>query len=126
MKMLIVLDTNFLIYAVRYKIDIKSELERIANFTYEVVVPSQVFKELQWISKRKIKAKGKDREAAAVALLLIKDFKIIETHAESVDNACLELAEGNCLATLDADLRKRFKKGKILVIKQKKYLSFIR
>ncbi len=121
---LIALDTNFLLYAAKYKIDIVSELDRICDFSYKMVLPEQVLKELKGISTS---GKGKDREAALLALQITNNFGIQKIDAKSADDALLMLASGNVLATMDKELRKRFKKGKsarVIAIRQKKYLIF--
>ena len=121
---LIALDTNFLLYAAKYKIDIVSELDRICDFSYNMVLPEQVLKELMEISTS---GKGKDREAALLALQLANNFEIRKIDEKSADDALLKLASRNVLATMDKELRKRFKKGKgarVIAIRQKKYLIF--
>ena len=42
----IILDTNFLIYCVKYKIDFFSEIDRICNFNYKLSVLSSTIDEL--------------------------------------------------------------------------------
>ena len=121
---LIVLDANFLLYSAKFKIDIEAELERICDFSYELVVPEQVINELTKIGET---GKGKDRDAALLALQIASRFEIRKIEARNADEALLKLASGNVLATMDKVLRKRFKKGKsarVLAIRQKKYLIF--
>ncbi|HIH33761.1 MAG TPA: hypothetical protein HA282_05205 [Nanoarchaeota archaeon] len=145
---IIILDTNFLVYSAKYKIDIERECERLLDEGFELIVSLPVITELKVLQKE---AELKDREAAALALELVKRFKIVKTGAKRADDACLELAlfpsseslgytargrehgagraeVEKVLATMDKALRKRFKKGKkgrFLVIKQKKYLALI-
>ena len=54
--MKIILDTNFLIYCAKDKLDYESEIEKIINDNYELVVPKQVVIELE-----KIKNKEKEK-----------------------------------------------------------------
>ena len=120
----IVLDTNFLIYVAKCKLDLEEELDRICEFTYKIVLPHQVIDELNELTST---GKGKDKEAAALALQISKDFEIKKVTAKSADDAVLALSVGNVIATMDKELRKRFKnakKGKILSIRQRKHLSF--
>ncbi|MBU2496481.1 MAG: ribonuclease VapC [Nanoarchaeota archaeon] len=122
---LIVLDTNFLIYCAKYKVDFETEIDRICDFKYKIVLPKQVVNELNELSKNAIKSK--DREAASLALQIIKNFEIKKIDAKNADEAILKL-KANVLATMDKELRKRFKndrKGKLLLIRQKKYLNLI-
>jgi len=122
---LIVLDTNFLLYCAKYKVDFETEIDRICDFKYKIVLPKQVVNELNELSKNAIKSK--DREAASLALQIIKNFEIKKIDAKNADEAILKL-KANVLATMDKELRKRFKndrKGKLLLIRQKKYLNLI-
>jgi len=124
----VVLDTNFLIYAAKYKIDIERECERLLDARFEIVVPSPILAELRGLERN---AGLKDREAASVALDLSKMFKVIKTPEKNADDACLSLAlsaSDGVLATMDKALGKRFKKGRkgrFLVIRQKKYLALV-
>ena len=122
---LIVLDTNFLLYCSKYKIDIEEEINRICDFRYRIVLPKQVIKELKQLSKHGLKAK--DREAALIALKMIKKFEIKDVDAKDADDAILKL-NANVLATMDKELRKRFKnrkRGKFISIRQKNHLTLI-
>ena len=124
----VVLDTNFLVYAAKYKIDIERELERLFDVKFEIIVPSPVIIELKGLQRN---AGLKDREAASVALEILNGFNIIKTSEKNADDACLLLAisaSDGVLATMDLTLRKRFKKGRkgrFLVIRQKKYLALV-
>ncbi|MEM2139096.1 MAG: hypothetical protein QXM96_03000 [Candidatus Woesearchaeota archaeon] len=69
-KKLIILDTNFLLLPFTLKIDIFSEINKIVFFPYEFVVLEQSIDELNKIASNK-NEKGKDREAARLALKLI-------------------------------------------------------
>ena len=51
--MLVLLDTNFLLYAAKYKIDIEVELERVCDEGFKVAVPKQVISELKMLSVSK-------------------------------------------------------------------------
>ena len=49
-----------------------------------------------------------------------------EVEAGDADSALLKLAgKGDVIATLDKELKKKFKNGKILSIRQKKYIAFV-
>ncbi len=126
----VVIDTNFLLYIAKYKIDLVSELDRLCNFAYKITVPEQVINELIKLGSS-TKSKGKDREAALLALQQVKNFEIHKVPAKNADEAVLKLSQekqGNILATMDKELRKRFKKdkrGKLLLIRQKKYLTLV-
>jgi len=124
--MLIALDTNFLVYIAKYKIDLLAELDRICE-NYKLVIPFQVIEELKKLTET---GKLKDKEAAQLALqlleLLEKENKLTikKIPAKDADSAILKLAP-ETIATLDKELKKRFKKVKILTIRQKKYLQVV-
>lgn len=122
---LIVLDANMLIYSIKYKLDLESELERICDFMFEIALPSQVLDELKQLST---KGRGKDKEAATLAFAIAKKFSVKKVAAKNADEALFKLAEGNVLATMDRALRKRFKnekRGRMISIRQKNHLIFI-
>ena len=122
---LIVLDTNILLYAAKFKIDLATELDRICDFAYKVILPRQVLDELVVLTER---GKGKDKESALLALEITKNFKVKKVQAKNADDALLSMAAGNILATMDRGLRKRFKndkKGRMISIRQKNHLIFV-
>ena len=125
--MILLADTNFLIYLSKYKI--AHEVEKL---NLKIIIPSQVVKELK---KKSTEGKREDKEAAHLALILLKEWEkrghlsIKDTKAKSADDAILLLAlenKGNCfVATHDKELMKKLKKAKIALIgvKQKKFLE---
>ena len=108
----IILDTNFLLIPIQFKLDIFSEIDRICLFKYKLYIIDKTIDELKEITK---KQKGKHKLAARIALQLIKkkNISIIKTKQGKVDNLILELLNKNCiLATQDELLRKKaLKKG---------------
>lgn len=135
---LIIIDTNFLIYCAKYKIDLVRELERICDFLFHVTLPIQVISELENLKNF---VKGKDKEAVELALDIIKinNLRVVDVDAKNADDAILKLfneakkifknkkIDEVIIATMDRELRKRFKKDKgtkTISIRQKKYLTF--
>lgn len=121
----IILDTNFLLIPVQFKIDIFSEIDRICLFSYRLYILDKTIDELNSIIK---KQKGKHKLAAKVALQLIKKKKIgiIKTKQGKVDELILGLIDNDCiLATQDEILRKRaVKKGiKVIILRSKRHLE---
>ncbi|MFH0831388.1 MAG: PIN domain-containing protein [archaeon] len=125
--MIIALDTNFLVYCARQKLDFIREIERMCSCTNKIVVPGQVLKELEKLSK----SNSLDSISAALALKMTKDYisksrmhaEIID--ADTADSALLELDfKGNAIATLDAELRAKFKNAKVIVIRQFNHLEW--
>lgn len=120
MPQLIIPDTNFLIYLVKYRM--LDELEH-----YKIMTISQIPEELQKIISDK-RTKVEDRVAASIALTFLraKKIKILRQEGKA-DNAILAMAKklGAKIATMDKELSKKAEKDKIKVIKirQKKYLE---
>ena len=120
--MKVVMDTNFLVYLVKYNIFQQMEQPGI-----ELIVPSAVIKELERLSEREKKAS--DRDAAKFALFIIykTNIRIVKTE-KSGDEAVLDVAikENAELATLDYELARKAsaRRIKVIELRQKKYVSF--
>ena len=119
----VILDTNFLLIPVQFNVDIFSEIQRIFEGSYQVCVLDKTVAELKEIID---KQKGKSREAAKIALQLLKAKKVkaLRTKADKdVDALLVELSKNSdvVVATQDAALRKKLKSSKI-ILRQKKYL----
>lgn len=117
----IIIDTNFLLTMVRYKIHGLSEIK--TKIKCKFFTMSRVMFELEALGKREKKI--------AKELFLVKqiiknnDIKIIDSTTENVDNELLEKSkEGYIIATNDKNLRERIKKvnGKSIFIRS---LNFI-
>ncbi len=118
----ILLDTNFLLIPAKFKVDIFSEIDRLCNFGYKLFIVDKTIGELNNIVD---KQKGKEKAAAKLALLLIKNKKvdIIETKEGKVDDIILGL-NGYTVATQDKELKRRLKKKNVetITLRQKRYL----
>lgn len=120
--MLIIPDTNFLIYLSKYKL--WHELTRLYGHYTFLILP-QVAHELKQLAE---KAKGKDKEASLLALTLIKKVKAKKGSADlAIIKAALQLKAKQkfVVATMDKELVKKLKKQGIVIltIRQKKYLE---
>jgi rRNA-processing protein FCF1 len=115
--MKIILDTNFLIDCIRFKIDIKSELTGNELF----VLDSVIF-EIGKIAKRGTK----ESALAKLALEFIakNNIKILETDKKDADESLIEYSKDYAIATHDRVLKNKLKKvgAKIIYIRQKKYI----
>ncbi len=115
--MKIILDTNALVYAVKYKMDIASLL-----FGYELLVPKQVISELEHLS-----GKGADKMAAKLAIQLASKLKKVDIGLGKVDSQIVKFAkkEGAGVLTNDLELRKRCEAEKIRVffVRQNKLID---
>ncbi|MCX6709599.1 MAG: hypothetical protein NTV63_01425 [Candidatus Woesearchaeota archaeon] len=132
----ILLDTNFLMIPIQFRVDIFTELQRLLNCKYELFTLDLNVEELKFAAKNGSMA---DKKAAKVALLLIekKGVSILKTkrflnraeNPHDVDSCIVEYAkEGYSVATQDKGLRDRIKacfpfaSQPIIVLRKKKYL----
>lgn len=118
----IILDTNFLLIPYQFKLDIFKEIDRIADFNYDVSVLDKTVEELKNISEKQT---GKNKEAAKFALKLIeaKKIKALKTTGKNTDDAIFDLAsrERFIVATQDKALKRRLTgKGISIIIMRKK------
>ena len=125
--MKIILDTNFLIYCAKEKIDYVEKLNNMFHEHFDLVVPKQVIEELHTVmnkKKRKIpflkrksrfkKTTGRDKEAASLALQILEKYisenqiKEILAEGKTVDETLINLAhenKKNIVCTLDKEMR---------------------
>jgi|SRR3989344_2157775 len=114
----IIFDTDFLLSAVKFKVDILSELNRICDFNYTVNVLDKTIEEL----------KGKKGEKLALGLIKARGINIVKIEAKNtVDELLLKLGAENkeiIVATQDRALKENLKNRRIpcITIRQKKYL----
>ncbi len=124
----IILDTNFLVDCLSWKVDFFRELERICLFSYKLVVVDKTVDELE-----RIIATGKPdvKIGARLAKQLIakKRIDIITTDKKGyTDTLILKAAtKDSVVATQDQALKRRLKAKSIpvIIIRQKKYLQLI-
>jgi rRNA-processing protein FCF1 len=107
----VILDTNFLIYCAKHKLDYVEEIDELLSEGHEIVVPLQVVFELEKLRDDKLKkVSGADKQAAGLAMQIIEFNKIkkIDIPGSTVDNALIKLAgenKKNIVATLDRGMR---------------------
>jgi len=116
--MKIILDTNFLVDSIRFKIDLKSELAGNELF----VLDSIIF-EMGKIIERKTK----ESVLAKLALEFAKgkNIKILKSNEKETDESLISYSkQGYAIATHDRILKNKLKKAgaKIIYTRQKKYL----
>ncbi len=121
----IILDTNFVLDIIKWKIDFLGELQRICDFTYEVFIPDVVMAELKRFPKRSIEGQN-----ANVALLVLKKngAKILETGGTYADDAIVKIAgKKDIVATQDQTLKRRLRArgASVIVIREKGYLQLV-
>jgi rRNA-processing protein FCF1 len=114
MVLKILLDTNFLLDFLRYKLDfsIFQELEE----SVELFISSETLRELKSIPNKKTK----EGRLALIALKLINSqkIKIVQSLKKEVDEDLIALAkkEGFIVATNDKDLKEKLKKENVRII----------
>ncbi|MAG91401.1 nucleotide-binding protein [Candidatus Woesearchaeota archaeon] len=123
----IILDTNFLLIPMQFKVDIFSEFNRICNFNYKLFVFESSINELKKIISNQ---KGKNKKAAQIALKLIKSKNIgmIRSDEQYVDSLILEnLDKDTIIATQDMELKNKVldKGSSVIILRQKKYLKLV-
>ena len=125
--MKVILDTNFLIYCAKEKLDYIEEINNILNEGFNLVVPEQVIEELK---RLRIKAKkGKDKDACDLALKILdkKKINIVQPSGKSVDDAIMQLAQENSkniVCTLDREMR--WELGRVILVSRGKKLILTR
>ena len=124
----IIIDTNFLMIPLQFRVDIFSEFNRICGFNYKLFIFEQSVNELKNIIADQ---SGKDRKAAQFALKLIKlkNIGTIKSEQNNVDRSILDNVNNDTIiATQDINLKKELlKKGaSVIILRQKKYLQYIR
>ena len=116
--MKIILDTNFLIDCIRFKIDLKSELRGNELF----VLDSIIF-EIEKIIERGTN----ESKLAKLALDFINknDIKMLESKERDTDESLISYSKkGYVIATHDRALKNRLKEigAKFIYVRQKKYV----
>ncbi|MEK6861800.1 MAG: PIN domain-containing protein [Nanoarchaeota archaeon] len=114
----IILDTNFILDCIKFKIDIKSEISRILDENFILSIFTVTKRELH----------NKKNENLALQLLEKMNVNIIDTSSHNVDSAILSLDNNNTIvATADKKLKEKLKNRNIpiLVIREKKHLKLV-
>lgn len=122
--MRILLDTNFLMDVIKFKVD----LETVGNLLleqYKFATLDKVLAELKPLSQKSSKTAG----YAKISLQLIKNynFEVLKSKQKSVDEELLSLSKSPdiIIATNDRMLRKSLKKlgKKTIYLRSKKHLA---
>jgi rRNA-processing protein FCF1 len=106
-----------------FGVDILSELERLLESRYELLVPEPVVRELKRISEH---GKPKERVAARLGLRLVERGSVIEVKGDADESILRLAAQKRCaVGTTDAVLRRRLRKLGVITIylRQKSYLA---
>jgi len=125
--MRIILDTNFLVYCAKNKLDYVEEIDSLLNEDYELVAPEQVVEELEKLKQNA--KKGKDKQASNLALQLLDANKVkkIKVKGKTVDEGIINLSKENkknIICTLDRGMRKKL--PRVILINKEKGLMLTR
>ena len=117
----IILDTNFIISAIKYKIDIQEELSRIFPVLFRICVLDSVLIELKKLTKSPT-----TRLEAVLGLKITSPFYVIKTENKNVDYSLVELSKnkGVVVATNDKELKEKLS-CPVIVIRNRKYFELI-
>jgi len=128
--MKIILDTNFLIYCAKNKLDYVTQISNLIKEGFELVVPVQVVNELEKLKNDKLKkVSGKDKLAIDLALQLLDFNKVekVKIKGKTVDEGIIILAnedKKNIVCTLDREMREIL--GRVILINRGKKLMLTR
>ena len=120
----LLVDTNFLLIPVRFKVDIFTESQNAVNDVVEFYVSSRVLDEMQILMDR---SKGTFVRELKLAEKLAENCTVIKDDSRTrVDQSLIDLAtrEGMMIGTADSELRKKARKAsvKVVYLRQKRYL----
>ena len=123
----IIIDTNFLLIPIQFKVDIFTEIDRICHFNYELSIFEKSIEELKDIIREQ---SGKSKKAAQFALKLVKlkNIKMIKSNQGYVDSLILKnINKNTIIATQDIKLKKELieRGASVIILRQKKYLQLI-
>lgn len=123
----VILDTNFLLLPFELNVDIITELERILEINYEIIIFSEILTELENLSDKSSGNLARNIKSAINFSKKIKKIDYFPLKNEKVDDLIIRYAENNpCIvATNDKNLKKRLrsKNVPIIFLRKKKYLK---
>tara|TARA_Y100000310_G_scaffold343613_1_gene452105 strand:- start:2941 stop:3300 length:360 start_codon:yes stop_codon:yes gene_type:complete len=109
----IILDTNFIIHSIEFKIDFLREIDRICHFQYQLAIIDKTIEEINKLKN-------------PLALKLVKSLKSLKSTESTVDLEILKRANKELIvATQDKELRKALKEknAQLITIRQKSHLT---
>ena len=112
----IILDTDFLINCIKFRIDFIEKIKDLCDFNVKFNIIDKTLEELE----------NKPNEKLIKQILEKKKVNIIKTNKDKkVDDLIIDLVDENYIvATQDKELKKRLKEKKIqiIIIRQERYL----
>lgn len=119
----VLLDTNFILNAIRNKLDFFEELFQKG---YQVLIPKEVILEIERLRDGSKALKFREEADFALKLIRSSDYKEISCPGRYVDKGIRKYCDENpqvVLGTMDKELKKSVKNRK-MVIRNKKKLEF--
>ncbi|NJD99012.1 nucleotide-binding protein [Thermococcus sp. CX2] len=116
---LVIPDTNFLLVPGQFGVDIISELNRVLDVKFRIVIPNVVLQELDVIER---KSRGKDLMAIRMAKKLAERFETVDIGRfgeRPIDDQIFDFALNNervVVCTNDKGLKKRLRARGIPVV----------
>jgi rRNA-processing protein FCF1 len=118
----IILDTNFLVYCAKQKIDYAEEISKLMKNGFELTTISLVVTELEKLTKEEKKLSDRDAAKMALKILNAGSVKIIPVCGDNADNEIIKISGGNIVATLDRGLKSKVERS--IIIREGKKLEF--
>jgi len=122
-KIRVIADTSFLMLPGIFGVDVVSELDRLLERPYVLIIPQPVVGELKGLAER---GKPLERSAARLALVLVKRGKVYRAKGQADEVVVRMACERGCVVgTADSALRKRLREKGIPVIylRQRSHLA---
>lgn len=123
----IILDTNFLLVPIRFRVDIFEETERVLNQLIKFAVTPSILKEIEYL---KTKANPSFlRELVFVEKIIEKCTVLNEPiiDGENTDDSIIRIAssQGYYVGTSDKELRRKLREAgvRIVFLRQRRYLD---
>ena len=114
----ILLDTNFIVSALKNKINLDLELDRVMKEKYQKKIIDKTIDELKKLNT--------EHSKLSIKILEKQKVKKIRSETNNVDNEIVKNSNKDTIvATLDRKLKKKLKKKEVktITIRQKKYFS---
>lgn len=119
-----ILDTSFILTAVRNRIDLIEELQFMG---LKIVIPKQVIEEIKKVAKSEKRLHFREDAELALKLLSVYPYQEVDIGKGHVDNQIIEYAKKNkhvFVGTIDEGLGSKLTNRKI-IIRNKKQLEVI-
>lgn len=116
----VLLDSNFIISCLRQKLDF---FEQIPLLGFEILIPKQVIKEIEKLSKTKSSAVLREESDLCLKLLSRSKFTLVKLKYNQVDKGIIGFANENedvIIATLDKELKNKIRNRKMIIRNRKK------